>query len=220
MQPKKTRFFKHYKNKPYRYLGIARHSETLEELVLYETLYPNELGKLWVRPKEMFFEDVTIEGKVQPRFKQIEFNFKSFDMLSESEIEDILLIGKQCFKRPYEKAEFLSILESHPHQFHFVAYEENKMVGYKLGFKRSPSRFYSWNGAVTPAYQGLGVASELMRRQHEWCQQQKFKFIETKTSHECAAMISLNLAHGFKIIGTAQTPANLIQVILEKGLAL
>ena len=51
-------FYRHYKDKPYRALGLCRHSETLEELVLYEALYPNELGSLWVRPKEMF------EGKL------------------------------------------------------------------------------------------------------------------------------------------------------------
>lgn len=47
--------FRHYKGKFYRYLGLVRHSETLEELVLYEALYDNELGRVWVRPKEMFF---------------------------------------------------------------------------------------------------------------------------------------------------------------------
>ena len=51
-------FYRHYKDKPYRSLGICRHSETLEELVLYEALYPNDLGPLWVRPREMF------EGKL------------------------------------------------------------------------------------------------------------------------------------------------------------
>jgi hypothetical protein len=47
-------FYRHYKDKPYRALSVCRHSETLEELVLYEALYPNDLGPLWVRPKNMF----------------------------------------------------------------------------------------------------------------------------------------------------------------------
>lgn len=54
--PQAGTHFQHYKGGKYRFLGIVRHSETLEELVLYETLYENELGKLWVRPKKMFFE--------------------------------------------------------------------------------------------------------------------------------------------------------------------
>ena len=49
-------FYRHYKDKPYRALGIAHHSETQEELVLYEALYPNDLGPLWVRPRKMFEE--------------------------------------------------------------------------------------------------------------------------------------------------------------------
>lgn len=61
--------YQHYKGKFYRVIGVAKHSETLEEMVIYETLYDNPLGKLWVRPKEMFLESVEVEGKKVPRFK-------------------------------------------------------------------------------------------------------------------------------------------------------
>lgn len=67
--PKTGTLFQHYKGGKYRFIDIVRHSETLEEMVLYETLYENDLGKLWVRPKEMFFE--TLEDG-RPRFAQIE----------------------------------------------------------------------------------------------------------------------------------------------------
>lgn len=60
--------YRHYKNKMYRAIDVVRHSETLEELVLYEALYENQNGKLWVRPKAMFLEDVVVEGKKLPRF--------------------------------------------------------------------------------------------------------------------------------------------------------
>jgi hypothetical protein len=60
--------YRHYKNKLYRALDIVKHSETLEELVLYEALYENSNGRLWVRPKAMFLEDVIIDGKIVPRF--------------------------------------------------------------------------------------------------------------------------------------------------------
>jgi hypothetical protein len=61
-------FYRHYKNKPYKAIGIVRHSETLEEMALYESLYPNDLGRMWVRPLAMFLEDVEIEGVLRPRF--------------------------------------------------------------------------------------------------------------------------------------------------------
>jgi len=47
-------------------LGVARHSETLEALVLYRPLY-NQSG-LWVRPHAMFFEQVEVDGQARPRF--------------------------------------------------------------------------------------------------------------------------------------------------------
>jgi hypothetical protein len=59
----------HYKNKRYRVTGVARHSETLEEMVVYEALYENDLGKLWVRPKAMFLEYIQVPGYQGPRFR-------------------------------------------------------------------------------------------------------------------------------------------------------
>lgn len=52
--PIKGGVYRHYKGKLYRVIDIVRHSETLEDMVLYECLYENNLGKLWVRPKELF----------------------------------------------------------------------------------------------------------------------------------------------------------------------
>jgi hypothetical protein len=62
--------YQHYKGKFYEVIGSARHSETLEELVVYRALYESEYGKnaLWVRPKAMFLESVLVDGKEVPRF--------------------------------------------------------------------------------------------------------------------------------------------------------
>ena len=58
--------YRHYKGGKYEVVGVARHSETLEPMVLYRPLY-NQTG-LWVRPYAMFFEPVEHEGCLQPRF--------------------------------------------------------------------------------------------------------------------------------------------------------
>lgn len=63
--------YRHYKNKNYRVLGTARHSETLEDLVLYECLYANELGQVWVRPRENFLGHVTSADYSGPRFAHL-----------------------------------------------------------------------------------------------------------------------------------------------------
>jgi hypothetical protein len=64
--------YQHYKGKKYFVLGVAKHSETLEDLVVYTCLYENERSPLWVRPIEMFLENIVIDGKEVPRFKKVE----------------------------------------------------------------------------------------------------------------------------------------------------
>jgi len=59
--------YRHYKGKDYVVLGVARHSETEEELVVYRLDYGDR--GLWVRPKEMFLEQVEIDGEWAPRFQ-------------------------------------------------------------------------------------------------------------------------------------------------------
>ena len=59
--------YKHYKGNEYEVIGLAKHSETLEDLVVYRALYGQ--NDLWVRPLKMFNEEVEINGKKIPRFK-------------------------------------------------------------------------------------------------------------------------------------------------------
>jgi cupin 2 domain-containing protein len=61
--------YRHYKGKHYSVLEVARHSETLEELVVYRQEYGDR--GLWVRPKQMFLETVDVAGKQVPRFEYL-----------------------------------------------------------------------------------------------------------------------------------------------------
>lgn len=62
----KTGIYRHYKGNKYEVLGIAKHSETLQDLVVYRALY-GDFG-LWVRPLEMFVEKVLVDNKMVERF--------------------------------------------------------------------------------------------------------------------------------------------------------
>lgn len=62
--------YKHYKGNEYEVIGVAKHSETLEELVVYRALYGEE--QIWVRPLKMFLEDVEVDGKKILRFSLVE----------------------------------------------------------------------------------------------------------------------------------------------------
>jgi hypothetical protein len=75
MKPLKPGKYQHYKGNLYEVIGVARHSETLEELVVYKALYASkEFGKnaVWVRPKKMFLEKAEVGGRKVARFKLVE----------------------------------------------------------------------------------------------------------------------------------------------------
>ena len=65
----KKGIYEHYKGNRYQVVGIALHSETLEEMVVYKALYGEE--KLWVRPVSMWDELVEKDGENVPRFKLV-----------------------------------------------------------------------------------------------------------------------------------------------------
>lgn len=64
--------YRHYKGKLYEVYGVARHSETEEELVVYRCLYGDY--SLWVRPVTMFMESVQVDGRPMPRFRRVPEN--------------------------------------------------------------------------------------------------------------------------------------------------
>lgn len=62
--------YRHYKGNEYEVLGEGIHTETEERLIIYKSLY--EPYTIWVRPYDMFFETVTVEGKETPRFTKLD----------------------------------------------------------------------------------------------------------------------------------------------------
>ena len=58
--------YRHFKGNEYEVIGIAKHSETLEPMVVYKALYGD--GDIWVRPYEMWNETITRDGKTFQRF--------------------------------------------------------------------------------------------------------------------------------------------------------
>ncbi|MBR1544724.1 MAG: DUF1653 domain-containing protein [Alphaproteobacteria bacterium] len=58
--------YQHFKGNMYKVLALAKHSETLEEMVVYQALYG--AGDIWVRPLNMFLEEIERDGKIIKRF--------------------------------------------------------------------------------------------------------------------------------------------------------
>jgi hypothetical protein len=66
--------YRHYKGRQYEVIGLARHSESLEPLVVYRALYDSPdfgYGALWVRPLAMFLETVELGEEKVPRFSKL-----------------------------------------------------------------------------------------------------------------------------------------------------
>lgn len=65
--------YRHYKGKEYELIDVVTHSETLEKMVLYRPLYSPDfqVGEKWVRPYDMFFEEIEVDGKKVKRFEKI-----------------------------------------------------------------------------------------------------------------------------------------------------
>ena len=61
--------YRHFKGSLVQVLGVAKHSETLEDFVVYDHRGTNELSDMWVRSVSMFFEEVEYEGKKVRRFE-------------------------------------------------------------------------------------------------------------------------------------------------------
>jgi hypothetical protein len=64
--------YRHYKGHEYRFIGIAKHSETMEDLVVYQDVTDPDL--YWARPREMFLESIEKDGKIIKRFEWIREN--------------------------------------------------------------------------------------------------------------------------------------------------
>lgn len=207
------KLYRHYKNKFYRFIDIAKHSETLEDVVIYEALYKNSEGQLWVRPKKMFFENVA-KG---PRFAKVALKIRTFEKIGSKEKLLIFPLLKEIFK-PFDSKAFDAAIKSREKILLVVGYVDGKVAGFKVGFQHDGEKFYSAWGGVDPKYRDLGIAQELMRAQHEWCRKNKFKVVQTRTKNKWRQMIILNLKNGFHIIGSYTDEHREPKLILEKKL--
>ena len=117
---------------------------------------------------------------------------------------------------PFPIATFERRLKHQPHILGCYAYDNDVLVGYKIGYESRPRYFESWMGAVTPAYRRQGIAQELMREQHRWCEKEGYRYITTITDASNASMLILNLKAGFVISGTQLDRGENHQVLLQK----
>lgn len=100
-----------------------------------------------------------------------------------------------------------------------VAYcAKGRPIGFKLGYELKSFRFYSWLGGVSPSERRSGVATELMRVQHQMLLELAYTEVETKTKNERKEMLILNIRSGFDVVGCYTDHTGEAKIILRKGL--
>lgn len=210
--------YRHYKNKLYHLKNIVKHSETLEDLVLYEALYPNELGRYWVRPREMFFESIDKQGDQQPRFTRLPYQIDSIEVIGENELKIISQLGRAIFKN-WDEGTFLRKCSLPQKMILLLAVFEGETVGFKLGYEQSVGVFYSWLGGVLEHRRGMGFAQQMMLQQEELCRKQGYKKIVTKTRNKFKHMLLLNIKNGFLITDVVKNAHQEDRIVMVKDLS-
>lgn len=100
----------------------------------------------------------------------------------------------------------------------FVALEEERVVGFKIGYEFANDTFYSWLGGVHSDFRGKGIASELMRRQHALVKSLGYTKIRTISRNKRREMLLLNIKFGFNIMETFVSEKGTHKIVLEKEL--
>lgn len=97
-----------------------------------------------------------------------------------------------------------------------LAVEGDTLIGFKLGYPHPDDIFYSWLGGVHVAHRGQGIASQLMKQQHEHIKTLGFYKVRTYGRNTFKAMLITNLKHGFDILSTFIDEKGRHKIIFEK----
>lgn len=99
-----------------------------------------------------------------------------------------------------------------------AAFDQQKIIGYKIGYEIERNKFYSWLGGVHANYRNLGIASKLMEVQHQYLKKNGYDVVQTKTMNKWRNMLILNIKMGFNVITTYTDEKELHKIVLEKEL--
>ncbi|MGE7092492.1 GNAT family N-acetyltransferase [Lysinibacillus sp. NPDC048646] len=112
----------------------------------------------------------------------------------------------------------LAKLESKEGLLCLFAVENEHIIGFKLGYTHPDGVFYSWLGGVHEGMRGQGIASQLMKKQHERIQLLGYKIVRTYGRNVRKAMLITNIKHGFDIVSTFIDDKGRHKIIFEKSL--
>lgn len=96
--------------------------------------------------------------------------------------------------------------------------EDNKLIGFKIGYRYNETIFYSWVGGVLPNYRQQGIARQLAKLQEQWAKQNGYTKIRTKSMNRFKPMLILNLKNGFNIVKVYTNDKQQTKIVFEKDI--
>lgn len=135
--------------------------------------------------------------------------------LTASELHDVYTVHETVFG---DISQFQEKLAQKTNLVFTLAVQDEKVLGYKIGYPLDKTRFYSWMGAVDPVARNRGIATKLMGAQHEWAKDQGFQSIETKTMNRWRQMLLLNIRQGFDVKAVVVDENGREKILLQKQL--
>ena len=134
---------------------------------------------------------------------------------------EILLELLEIYKSIFDDADVEFFKERYnvrPEIISNLAYDNQQLVGFKIGYPYNKDTFYSWIGGVLPEYRELGIANNLANEQELYANKQGFKKLRTKSMNRFKPMMILNLKRGFEIVETYTNERGQKKIIFEKEL--
>lgn len=145
--------------------------------------------------------------------------YEAFQEISDDVLSEIAECENLAFEEPLSKDQIEKHLKHRHNILILIAYDNDKPIGFKVGYEHSNNVYYSWAGGVAASHRQQGIAQELMLKQHRFAKGRGYKVIRTKTTNEFKNMIILNLKNGFDICGTVQNLGqSYSMIIMDKNL--
>jgi len=118
----------------------------------------------------------------------------------EGTLETVVSISKKIpeFHHPHGLNTYQDRLKNVPNIV-LVAYVDSKPAGFKVGYERD-GYFYSWMGAILPAYRRMGLARQLAEKQEAWAKGKGYPHVTFKTRNRLKPMLIFALSRGFDIM--------------------
>ena len=131
--------------------------------------------------------------------------------------DDILQLYQSLFDDA-DVSFFIERLKTQADVLSILAYDNDRLVGFKIGYPKSPTVFYSWIGGVLKGYRNQGIAQQLLSLQEEWVIDKGFKILQTKSMNRFKPMMILNLKNGFDITKFYTNSKSQTIIVFEKVL--